>query len=180
MWYVIQIKRGSEKDMCKKCRQALPMPVCSCVFVPKFRKVMKVKGVWKKEEEILFPGYLFVETKNAEEVEKYLEPLYGATKPVYIGGGFYPIRDEEEEFLRSIMNGNYVLNISKGYIVDGNLVVTKGPLVQYADHVKWFDRHKRIGELELALWGERKTVRVGLEVVARVTEEEFEIIKKKL
>lgn len=188
MWYVIQVKAGAEKELQKKCRRALPMSVCSGVFVPKFRKMMKFKGVWKEEERILFPGYLFIEVaeqegdlyglEQAELLEEYLQPLSAIARPVCIGGGFYPIRKEEEAFLRSMMDESYVLGTSIGYVVDESLIVTEGPLIQYADCVKWFDRHKRIGELELALWGEKRKVTVGLEVVARVTGAEFEEIQR--
>lgn len=182
MWYVIQVKAGAEEEMQKKCRRALPMSVCRSVFAPKFRKMMKFKGVWKEEERILFPGYLFIEifeqSGKPEMLEGLLKPLSVLARPVCIGGGFYPIRQEEETFLRSVMDEDYVLGTSVGYVVDGSLVVTKGPLIQYADCVKRFDRHKRIGELELALWGEKRKVTVGLEVVAKVTGAEFEEIRR--
>lgn len=182
MWYVIQVKVGAEDEMQKKCRRALSVSVCSSVFAPKFRKMMKFKGVWKEEERILFPGYLFIEVSELvgepDMLEEHLKPLGALARPVHIGGGFYPIRQEEEAFLQSVMDEGYVLGTSKGYIVDGSLVVTKGPLVQYADCVKWLDRHKRIGELELALWGEKRKVTVGLEVVAKVTGAEFEEIRR--
>lgn len=179
MWYVIQVKCGSEVDICKKCRQALPISVCSDIFVPKFQKLMKFKDIWKKEERILFPGYVFVKSEKPQEVKRYLKPLNAIVRPVSIGGGFYPIRKEEETFLQNVMDKNYVLNTSKGYVVDGSLVVTQGPLIRYADYVKRFDRHKRIGELEIALWGEKRKVMVGLEVVARVTAAEFESVRGK-
>lgn len=188
MWYVIQVKTGEEEWIREKCRRVLPVSACRNIFAPKFQKMMKVKGIWRVEEEILFPGYLFLEMPKREEpfdelekadmLKERLQPLGSMIKPVCIGGGFYPIRQEEEALLRSLMHATehneYILERSRGYVVDGKLVVTNGPLIPYTDYVKWFDRHKRIGKLEISLWGETRKITVGLEVVARVTAKEFQ------
>lgn len=176
MWYVVQVTAGDEESMREKCRQAIPSVVCPSIFVLKYNQMKKYKDVWKSERRILFPGYLFFDTNSPKEVEKRLSVFQSLAKPVCIGGGFYPIREDEEAFLEDITDEQYIVQSSVGYLVDNVLVVTKGPLCNLTDSVKRIDRHKRLAELSVALWGEERKVRVGLEVVARVTAKEFDTL----
>ena len=173
MWYVVQVTTGNEESMKEKCRRALSVEVCSSVFALKYNQMKKFKDGWHVEQKILFPGYLFLDTDKPDEVEEQLSVFQSLAKPVCIGGGFYPIREEEEAFLKDMIDEHYIVQSSVGYLVDNVLVVTEGPLCHLADQVKRIDRHKRIAELSVALWGSERKVLVGLEVVARVTAQEF-------
>lgn len=63
---------------------------------------------------------------------------------------------------------------SLGYIVDGKLVVERGPLSGKTDHVRKIDRHKRIANLMIRLFGQDRQIRVGLEIPARLTAAEYQ------
>ena len=67
---------------------------------------------------------------------------------------------------------NYIA-MSYGYIVDNQLMINKGPLSGRSDMVNRIDRHKRIADIEVYLWHQPKRVRVGLEIIDKITAQEY-------
>lgn len=103
-----------------------------------------------------------------------MERIPHTVTPVCIGGGFYPIRQEEEVFLRQLLDSQACIRFSTGYLVDGQLQVWQGPLKQAQSKVRKIDRHKRLAEIEIQLFEESRYIRLGLEVKAKVSGEEYE------
>ncbi len=177
MWYVLQVTEGREDTMCEKCKKAFLGREASQVFVPKYVWLKKVKGARRKEVKPLFTGYLFVESKTPDDLEKRLQ-LFQSIRPVCIGGGFYPIKEEEEGFLRQFWDEEKIVRFSTGYIVDGELRVIDGALKNFSKKIRRINRHNRLAEMELSLFGQERRILVGLEVKARIAQREFEQIMK--
>lgn len=176
MWYVIQVVGGKEKKMLSHINKALSQVPNLKLFIPRYVCMRKYQGQWHQEVKELFPGYIFVDTQQPELVEKGLRIFVSDVKPVCIGGGFYPIRQDEEKFLRGMMNAQNEIGISIGNLVNGRLVAESGPLEsmpEAVDAICKIDRHKRIAELKLSLWGKERRVQVGLEVKEKLTIEEY-------
>ncbi|MGN0153777.1 MAG: antiterminator LoaP [Lachnospiraceae bacterium] len=174
MWYVIQVTTGEENRTCQRCKNLFSTTLFCDVFVPMYVRQKKYQGVWKEECKVLFPGYLFVDTDEPEIVEEELMKLTCMAKPVCIGSSFVPLEVDEQEMLEQLLDVDSVVQTSTGYIVDGTLLVTQGPLQGMEQYVKRIDRHKRIAEMEIPVLHEMRKTLVGLEVVAKVTKEEFE------
>lgn len=117
MWYVVQTTNGQEDTAIEKCRQAIPVEVADKIFSPSYEGMRKYQGEWHIEINKLFPGYVFIQSENADQLETYLEHLSGTVTPVQIGGGFYPIRTEEQAFLMEMLDTDINVNI-KMYIFD--------------------------------------------------------------
>lgn len=178
MWYVVQTAIGREQDAVEKCRSALEEEIASRIFTPRCKLPRKFQGEWQSVEKVAFPGYVFVESDSPAELEEMLLRIPGVVTPVRIGGGFYPIRSDEEAVLRQLMDENDCICASEGYLVDQKLMVNKGPLKPFAEKVKKIDRHKRFAEVEIILFEECRQMRVGLEVKGRVTMDEYlELVK---
>ena len=75
--------------------------------------------------------------------------------------------------LRQMMDGNNCIRISVGYLVDQKLVIERGPLNGFTESVKWINRHKRVADVEVLLFDERRKMRVGLEVKGKMTADEY-------
>lgn len=179
MWYVLQVVAGREDTLCERCKKAFLGKEASQIFVPKYVWLKKVKGVRHKEVKPLFAGYLFVESDCPDALEERLELLQNV-RPVCIGGGFYPIREEEEGFLRQFWGEERLVRFSTGYIVDGELRVIDGALKNFSKKVRRIDRHNRLAEMEIPLFGQERRVRVGLEVKAKIAAGEFERMMEEL
>lgn len=174
MWYVAQTTCGKEREAMEKCRNALDNTTAAHIFVPRYEYRKKYQGQWHTEEATAFPGYIFIESREPEKLEKALERIPHTVTPVCIGGGFYPIRQEEEVFLRQLLDSQACIRFSTGYLVDGQLQVWQGPLKQAQSKVRKIDRHKRLAEIEIQLFEESRYIRLGLEVKAKVSGEEYE------
>ena len=177
MWYVLQVTAGREDSICEDCKKVFLGEVASQIFVPKYVWLKKMKGIRKKEVKPLFAGYLFAESDRPDALEKRLQ-VFQNVKPVRIGGGFYPIRKEEEDTLIQLWGKEKLVRFSTGYLVEGELKVTDGSLKNknFSEKIRKIDRHNRLAEMELPLFGETRIVRIGLEVKAKISREEYEEI----
>lgn len=175
MWYVLQVAVGREDTLLPSIEKAL-LTVGGCeVFTPHYQGFRKVQGIWRNETRVLFPGYVFVDTDQAEPVEKRLHIFTTSIKPVCIGGGFYPIRPEEQAYLMKMMDSPYEIAASVGDIIDGKLTIRQGPLRGRAELVRRIDRHKRTADVACTLWGEERRMRVGLELRRKIVTAEPEL-----
>ena len=178
MWYVTQTSVDKEYESIEKCRRALDESVVSRIFTPVSEMMKKYQGEWHITNSVLFPGYIFLESDtDSRTLEKLLWRIPGVVTPVKIGGGFNPITKEEEIFLREMMDENYHVRFSTGYIVDNQLVIKHGPLDGKTALVRKIDRHKRLAMMDVSIFQETKIVKVGLEVVAKLTGEEYAQMK---
>jgi transcriptional antiterminator NusG len=173
MWYVVQSTDDKEIVAMEKCKKAIPSAIATSIFSPRYEYMRRYRGDWHIKEGILFPGYIFIESNQPQELAKHLEHISGVVTPVRVGGGFYPIRDDEEDILRSMLDETYCIRYSLGYIVDGRLVVERGPLIGKTQYVTKIDRHMRGAELMLHLFDKERRVQVGLEVPRKMTAEEY-------
>lgn len=173
MWYVIQVIEGSTDIAFQKCRQAFPATVYKEIFIPMYECMRKYKGEWHLIRRELFPRYFFVDTDFGEMVEESLRLLSRFVKPVCVGKGFVPITKAEQMTLESLMDASHVIRMSRGDLIDGEFEIYEGPLQGRGTVIRRIDRHKRIGDIEVSLLGERKRVQIGLEIVRKVNRDEI-------
>lgn len=81
MWYVVQTTNGQEDTAIEKCRQAIPVEVADKIFSPSYEGMRKYQGEWHIEINKLFPGYVFIQSENADQLETYLEHLSRYSHP---------------------------------------------------------------------------------------------------
>lgn len=169
VWYVVQVVNGTEDNAVEKCRQAIPTEIASAVFTPKCQKLKKFAGTWQTITDVLFPAYVFIESNvSADVLLDILKKIPNTAAPVQIGGGFYPIREDEELFLRALMDAHGCIPLSVGHIVDGKLIIDEGPLDGKTEWVRRIDRHHRTAEVEIMLWQQVRRMKIGLEVTSKV------------
>lgn len=171
MWYVVRAMIGREESAAEMCKTAVGM-IAKRIILPKCQFNRRWHGEYKMIEKVTFPGYFFIDSDDPKALEELLLRIPSVVTPVRIGGGFHPIKEAEEEILNDMMDENDLVLSSTGNIVDGKLIVDEGPLKGLEDKVKKFDRHDRWADLEMELFDECKTMRVGLQIVSRMNGEE--------
>lgn len=82
-----------------------------------------------------------------------------------------PIHPEEQEMLQKLGGEEHIIRYSQGYLLGGKLVVTEGPMKGLEGFVKWTDRHQRLAGIELFLLGRKVTVRMGVGILKKISEE---------
>lgn len=166
--YVIQVAGGREMtavDMVNRVAQ----DVCTECFAPRVEVMRKKRGVWVRLKERLFPGYVFVETRSPEELRDRLRSTPLFTKLLASAGDvFVPLTREEVTWLKAHVDAEtHVMGMSEGVIEGDHVVVTSGPLRGQEAKITKVDRHKRLAWMDMDMFGRHKTIRVGLEIVAR-------------
>lgn len=166
MWHVVHTMIGREESAMEQCKVAVGM-TANRFILPKCQFNRRWHREDKLIEKVAFPGYFFIDSDTPKELLELLYRIPTIVTPVRIGGGFHPIKEEEVKVLEQMMDGNDVIQASVGNVVDGNLIVDKGPLKGWEGRVKKYERHDRWADVELPLFDECKTMRVGLQIVTR-------------
>lgn len=167
MWYVIQTLGGEEEqtaDMINKMVSSYYIEKC---FVPKRERMKKFRGCWNKVEEVLFPGYVFVE---AEWPAKLYEELRQISRFTRILGReenwFLALDKKEEELVRGISDDEHKTVLSKVAVEEGKRIrVIDGPLKNYDGDVVKVDLHKREVVVKVEFMGRMIELKMGIEMV---------------
>ncbi len=167
MWYVVQVRTGSEESIRRQCEKNIDREIMELCFIPCYEEQRHIRGEWVTLKKILLPGYLFVVTEKLEELYENLKIIIGLTKLLGTGREIVPLTEEEQKFLQKFGGEEQVVVMSEGIIEQSQVKVTSGPLMGMEGYIRKIDRHKRKAWLELELFGRKQTVQVGLEVVSK-------------
>lgn len=113
-------------------------------------------------------------------MKRHVDHIPDTVTPVIVGGEFSHIQQGEQAFLSEMLDSDYCIRCSLGYIVDGQVVVEKGPLQGKEKYIKKIDRHRRIANILLPFMGEDRLIKVGLEVPKRFTAAEYQKMKEEM
>lgn len=178
MWYVLQTMT-SEEDKCKLlCELHIPSGCYSELFIPMCITKKHFKKEWHDIKKPLFPGYVFVDTDHIEDFAKSLIHVKCFAKLLKVGDEITPVSAEERTFLESLMDTDYVISYSQGFLVGDKVFITEGALRNQTALIQKVDRHRRIAMLDVNLFGRSTLVEVGFGAFARYTPEQWESIRK--
>lgn len=167
MWYVMQVKTGTEENIKLQCERVIPDCVLERCFLPYYEERRHVQGEWRTFRRILFPGYVFVVTDELEKLYPCLRNVQGLTKMLGADKEVIPLSAQEISFLRRMGGEEQLVEMSEGIIEGGMVRITAGPLIGMEGLIKRIDRHKRKAWLEMGMFGRKQTVQVGLEIVEK-------------
>lgn len=164
MWYVIQVRVGTEEQICSQCKKRISGDILESSFIPYYETKKKTASQWKTEQKILFPGYVFLITEQVESLFFALKKVEGLTKLLGTGNEIVPLSQREEEFLKRLGGDDHVVEMSEGIIEGDRVIIESGPLQDQEGYIVKIDRHKRKAWLEIPMFGGIQRVEVGLEI----------------
>ena len=173
-WYVIQTTTGREEELTDVLKSMLPQTICEKSFFIRRETCWRLKGKHKIQQEVLFPGYVFVQTQAPETLFYQLKKVPKLSKLLSDGEEeFLPVREEEQEFLEAIdveqfnrdmqdlLDGKEVYLVKRSEIQvdeEGNIVWAGTPLSRYIGNVVRKRIRKRYVVIEKELFGKKRTV----------------------
>ena len=179
MLYCIQVKGGNEAESLELSQTFIDGESYNEIFVPKYERLMRRDGVWRVEDTLLFPGYLFVDSDTIDDVYWGVKKVPRMTKFLRNEEGPQAIYEYEEKFLRGLMDESHTVRLSRGLIVGDEVIITEGALKDYTGRIVNIDRHRREAKLSVKLFGGVETpVKVGLEVMYKTSTIDFDRWKK--
>lgn len=168
MWYAVQVATGREETARDMCRKLIDKELYEDIFIIRFDKAKRYYGEWHKEKEIMFPGYMFINTDNPNKIYEQLKNVPELTKILGRDGEkFSAIEPYKEEMFKAMVSEDYEIPISIGVIEGDKVIVKEGPLVGMEAYIKKIDRHKRIAILKTEMFEQEIGVSVGLEIIKK-------------
>ncbi len=79
MWYVMQVRTGTEENIRCQCQRLISSNVLERCFIPYYQQKKRFQGEWHIQERILFPGYVFLIAQNLEYLSENLRKVIGMT-----------------------------------------------------------------------------------------------------
>ena len=144
-------------------------------IVPVKVKLIKRKATIIKQEQMLFPSYVFVRSDLDPQAfkvftQRHLSPLSGFIRLLTYKDDDVPTLSKDEvKVLQPFFSNRGVFEHSVGLIAYDKVVITEGPLMGLESHIKHIDRHKKIATLEIPLFNEVKEVKVSCEILSKLT-----------
>lgn len=179
MWYVIQTMTGEERQFSELCKIQIPeMERIGTLFIPTIVMQKHYKKKWHMVKKNMFPGYVFLDTEDIDLFYKNVKDISCFSKLLKTGDDIVPVTEEEKQFLQSMMDGDYCVSYSQGFLIGNEVVITEGALINQKGRIRKIDRHRRIAELEITLFSRPTKVEVGFGAFAKVSEEEWRQIRQ--
>ncbi len=166
----MQVLSGNEDKTKELCLQIVGKQLLESCFIPRYERVIKYGGEWHKKKEVLFPGYLFFETKQIDAVFLALKCVPKLTRILGTGQYIIPLSKQEEEILKKLVNEEYLMEMSYGYSVGKQVHIIDGPMRDLNGILRKVDRHKRLATVEVEMFGRRINIKMGLEVLGKYSE----------
>lgn len=172
--YVIQVMGGREKRVLALLRKLVDEDLAQESFLAQYEVMKKYAGEWRKRTEILLPGYIFVVTDEPEKLAAQLRRIPAFTRILGNNDMFIPLNDQETAFISAFTDIDHrTVELSEGVIEGDAIRILKGPLMDQLGSIKRIDRHKRLAYLEIEILGRKKTIKLGLEIVAKRPEQPY-------
>ena len=137
-------------------------------FFPMVKKLHRMKGNDVIRLKPMFPNYIFVKSNiNFIEFKSRLSEIRkqksGIIKQLeYDHDQVSALRKEEIEYLERLLDDEFFVVPSKGYIKDGHVVITEGPLVGLESNIKKINKHNRSALVSFNILDEIKSVSLSL------------------
>lgn len=167
MWYVIQVRTGTEESVKKQCEKLIDKDAMERCFIPYYEEMKRYQGAWHKEIGILFPGYVFLVSDNLDQLHEELKKVIGLTKLLGSGDEVIPLADEEITFMKQFGGEDQVVPMSIGVIEQDQVVILEGPLKGREGMIRKIDRHKKKAWIEMEMFGRKQVVEIGVEIVGK-------------
>lgn len=167
MWYVIQVRTGTEREIIKQCQTVISQEILEKSFLPCFEEMKRYQGSWHKEQKLLFPGYVFLISEDSKQLYQRLKQVIGLTKLLKTGDQIISLTDAEIQFLLKFGGKEQLVKMSTGFMEKDQITILDGPLKGMEGYIKKIDRHRREASLTLSMFGRLLDVKVGLEIIAK-------------
>lgn len=111
MWYVMQVRTGTEENIRCQCQRLISSNVLERCFILYYQQKKRFQGEWHIQERILFPGYVFLIAENQEKLVNGLRKVIGLTKLIGTGDEIVPLVQEEIDLLMKIGTDKQLVEI---------------------------------------------------------------------
>lgn len=168
MWYVIQVRTGREHEILTLYDRRIKSTDEELFIMRCMRYIRNPGGGFHEQEANAFPGYIFADTKDINNLKERLNDIPELTKIVGAGDEVFPIYQEEENLLKLLGGDEHLISTSKGIQKGDKIIVSSGSLAGLEGKIAWVNRHRRTACIEIDFCGHTVKTKLGLEIIEKV------------
>ena len=166
MWYAVQTPAGREAEIAEKLNRVYSEGSDKPCFVLSKERTWRLSGIYHISVEPMFPGYIFVDTENAEELEQKIKMLTSYVK-LPLEDKAVPLGREEESFLKELLRDDPQHTVRR-FLVQvneaGEIVSAEGILGESLGQIVRKRIRKRVVTLEVPILGATRRVELAIRV----------------
>jgi transcriptional antiterminator NusG len=171
-WYTLKVQNNREKSISEKIKSDMKrdygleletlIPTKGVASVKNGKKIIK--------EQILYPGYIFVETDNIDKVNHLVKSIPGASTVLKNdNGAAIPLKNSEIE---KIIGEKEVVKamIESAFILEERVQIISGPFSSFQGTVNWIDVEKNKVKVEVMIFGRPNLVDLTLDDINKISD----------
>ena len=164
-WYAIFVASGQEDHVKIHINRGLSEDYEFRMVVPKRLIRERKSGEWRDVIRTMFPGYILIEADMTMELHAKIRQTTGVIKILENEGEPTPIEPGEIEIINRLTQNDEIIGFSKALMEDDKVTITDGPLVGQEGLIESINRRKGRAKVKISLFGEIRTVDLGMEVI---------------
>ena len=168
-WYTVKVQNNREKSVSEKLKTEMIRDFKEDVnvLIPT-RTISTVKaGKIKQKEQIMYPGYIFVETASVDKVLHFVKVINGMSGVLKDPQGNPVImRKSEIEKMTGVME-EVNKNSKDLYMIGEEVSVTNGPFSGFKGKIQSLDFEKDKIKLEVFIFGRSTILDVTLNDISK-------------
>ena len=169
-WYTLRVQSGRERTLLERMNRDKDrgdLPIIEA-FYPTEKTIINRNGQRIMRQKVLFPGYIFVETKYVGELEYWVKSTPGAAGLLKDAAG-NPIwvKQYELEKMRSKLDEQDTPTNAE-YSSGERVRILGGPFSGFEGDVKEMNRTKNSVKVSVKIFGRENFIEIPLDDVERV------------
>ena len=167
-WYVLSTVSGREQEASELLERAVSHELWNICCVPRKTKVFRSGGILHLLDDVMFPGYIFIQTQFPKMLS---DELKKAKKfPQFIDFNkqlLVPVEEQDLCFLQDVCGDNLqqIMGVTTLYLGEENRILeADGVLSHYLEKIVKLNLHKRFAVVEVELFNRKQQVLFGLQL----------------
>jgi len=168
-WYTVKVQSNRERSVSEKLKQEMMRDFKEeiNVLIPSQHISMIKNGKVKKKEQLLYPGYIFVETVSVDKVLHFTKIINGLSSVLKDPQGT-PIVLRQSEVDRMTGEVQERKSMDKGlYLVGEEVGVINGPFASFRGKIQSIDYEKDKVKIEVTIFGRATIVDLTLADISK-------------
>jgi len=168
-WYTVKVQSNREKSVSEKLKLEMMRDFKEevNVLIPSQKLSMLKNGKIKQKEQLMYPGYIFVETASIDKVLHFAKVIVGITSVLKDTQG-NPIIMRQSEIDRMAGEVEKRKEVDKGlYAIGQEVSITEGPFSSFRGKIQTLDYEKDKVKIEVSIFGRATIVDLTLNDISK-------------
>lgn len=170
-WYILRTEKGNEFEGADLIGRVIPKSLYTICSIPQKKKPFRHRGIFHSVEDIMFPGYVFVCSREPELLHKELQKSREFPQFVIFGKNregndeLVPVGAQDLSFLQEVCGEELqtVMGITDITLGENRQILEiKGVLEHYVDRIVKLNLHKRLAVAEISLFNRSQQIFFGI------------------